>query len=55
MQKEEKYVFKFLGLTAASAFEVMHYIRVKNYFTMWGLWVLKNAEFYLDLKNVSLP
>jgi hypothetical protein len=25
------------------------------FFTMWGIWVLKDAEFYADFKNIDLP
>jgi hypothetical protein len=46
--------FKFLGPPASSA-EVMHYIRVRNFFlTIWSLWVSKDAEFYVDFKNTNL-
>jgi hypothetical protein len=40
-------------------FQVMHYKRVQKFFPiMWGLWVPKNAEFYVDFvdfKHVNLP
>jgi hypothetical protein len=34
---------------------VMPYIWVKNdFFTTYGLWVSKDAEFYVDSKNINL-
>ncbi len=35
---------------------VKHYIRVKIFFfTMGAYWVSKDAEFYVQFKNVNLP
>ena len=35
---------------------VIHYIRDKNIFlTMWTYWVSKNAEFYVEFKNINFP
>jgi hypothetical protein len=37
-------------------FWVKHYIRVKKIFLQYmGLWVLKDAEFKIDFKNINLP
>jgi hypothetical protein len=37
-------------------FWVMHYIEVQNFvFKRWTSWVSKDAEFYLDFKNINLP
>jgi hypothetical protein len=34
----------------------MHYKEVKKYFfTIWISWVSKDAEFYVDSKNITLP
>jgi hypothetical protein len=34
----------------------MHYIRVQNIlFTIWTSWVSKDAELYVDFKNINLP
>jgi hypothetical protein len=36
----------------------MQYIGVKNcfvFFTMWGKWVSKEAEFNVDFKIINLP
>jgi hypothetical protein len=34
----------------------MQYIKVKNFSpTIWALGVSKDAEFYVDFKNVNLP
>jgi hypothetical protein len=39
-----------------TAFYDMHYIRVQNFFfTIWTSWVLKDAAFYVDFKNINLP
>jgi hypothetical protein len=36
-------------------FWVKHYIKVKKkLFEIWGLWVSKEAEFNVDLKNIKL-
>jgi hypothetical protein len=56
MEKSKK---KFFGPLASSAmvmiFWVMHYIEVKNFFfTIWGLWVSKDAEFNVGFKNINL-
>jgi hypothetical protein len=33
---------------------VMHYIEVQNFFfTIWTSWVSKDAEFYVDFKNIN--
>jgi hypothetical protein len=38
------------------SFRVMQYIRVQNFvFTMWAWWASKDAEFYVDFKNINLP
>jgi hypothetical protein len=46
-------------VTASSlvtTFWVMHYIRVQNFlFTIWTSWVSKDAEFYVDFKNINSP
>jgi hypothetical protein len=46
-------------VTASSlvtTFWVMHHINVKkNFFTIWTSWVSKDAEFYVDFKNINLP
>jgi hypothetical protein len=45
-------------MTASSlvmTFCVMHYIRVQIFFfTIWASWVSKDAEFYVDFKNINL-
>jgi hypothetical protein len=34
----------------------MHYIEVQHFFfTIWTSWVSKDAEFYVDFKNINLP
>jgi hypothetical protein len=57
LKKYENY-FQTVGPAASSAevmaFRVMHYIRVRIFFTLWGLWVSKDAEFYVDFKNINL-
>jgi hypothetical protein len=36
-------------------FFVMHYIRVKKiWFKTWGIWLLKDAEFNAEFKNIDL-
>jgi hypothetical protein len=36
-------------------FRAMQYIWVKNdFFTIKGLWVSKDAEFYVDSKNINM-
>jgi hypothetical protein len=46
-------------VTASSlvkTFWVMHYTEVQNFFpTIWTSWVSKDAEFYVDFKNINLP
>jgi hypothetical protein len=47
------------GPLAASSqvytFRAMLYILVKNdFFTIYGLWVSKDEEFYVDSKNINL-
>jgi hypothetical protein len=46
-------------VTASSlvlTFWVMHSIMVQNFlFTLWTSWVLKDAEFYVEFKNINLP
>jgi hypothetical protein len=59
LQKFAKYVLKVFGPLAASAqmynFRAMQYIWVKNdFFTIKGLWVSKDAEFYVDSKNINM-
>jgi hypothetical protein len=40
----------------ASSFWVMHYKEVQKFvFTIWTSWVSKDAEFYVDFKNIKLP
>jgi hypothetical protein len=51
---------KFFDPVTASSlittFWVMHYIRVKKFFfTIWTSWVSKDAEFYVDFKNINIP
>jgi hypothetical protein len=56
MENAKKYVF---GTLASSAevmiFWGMHYIEAKHFFyTMWGLWVSKDAELNVDFTNINL-
>jgi hypothetical protein len=42
--------------SSVTTFWVMHNIRVQNFFfTIWTSWVSKDAEFYVDFKNINLP
>jgi hypothetical protein len=35
---------------------VWQYIGVKTFvFTIWGIWLSKDAEFYVAFKNINLP
>jgi hypothetical protein len=57
VENEKKFFF---GQVTSSGncltFLVKHYIRVKIFFfTMGTYWVSKDAEFYVEFKNVNLP
>jgi hypothetical protein len=55
MENAKKYVFGPLASSAeVTIFWVMRYIEVKIFFTIWGIWVSKEAEFNVDFKNIDL-
>jgi hypothetical protein len=56
MENAKKYFFGPLTSSAeVMIFWVMHYIEAqKIFFTMWGLWVSKDAELNVDFKNINL-
>jgi hypothetical protein len=58
-RSREKNVKKCLEqLTSSSqliTFRVMQYFGVKKCFTIWGIWVKKDAVFGAASKNVNLP
>jgi hypothetical protein len=36
-------------------FRIVQYIEVRNFFTILGIWVSKDAEFYAYFKNINIP
>jgi hypothetical protein len=42
-------------LAQVMTIRVIHYIRIDKFVLLiWGFWVSKDAEFYVDFKNISL-
>jgi hypothetical protein len=53
---KKKFFYPVTASSLVTTFWVMHYIGVQNFlFTIWTSWVAKDAEFYVDFKNINLP
>jgi hypothetical protein len=55
---KKKFFYPMTASSLVMTFWVMHYIyKGPNFFffTIWASWVSKDAEFYVDFKNINLP